>query len=66
MISPCGTLRSSNNAQACSSSPRSPTLKTSVVDPEGLRVKSYQVEVQLQAEVYPVQVDDQLLVLIMA
>lgn len=39
---------------------------TSVVDPEGLRVKSYQVEVQLQAEVYPVQVDDQLLVLIMA
>lgn len=39
---------------------------TSIADPEGLRVKSYQVEVQLQAEVYPVQVDDQLLVLIMA
>lgn len=37
----------------------------SVVDPEGTRVRSYQVEVELRAEVYPVEVEERALVLLM-
>jgi 3-phenylpropionate/trans-cinnamate dioxygenase ferredoxin subunit len=37
----------------------------SVVDPEGTRVRSYQVEVELRAEVYPVEVQERALVLLM-